>query len=81
MSERRKKVRRLAYIGGRASFCRGQSSADVLIRNASDSGAKLVIQNGHFIPDDFKLTVPVWQTEYRVRACWRSYDSIGVEFV
>ena len=81
MSERRKEYRSLAYIGGRASFCRGQSSADLLIRNTSGSGAKLVVDNGHFVPDEFNLVIPKWQTEYCVRACWRSYNEIGVKFV
>ena len=80
MGERRKEQRRLAYIGARASFFRGQSSADVLIRNMSLSGAKLVVHNGNFLPEDFNLMVAAWQTKYRVRACWRRYDEIGVKF-
>lgn len=80
MRERRKEQRWPAYLGGRASFFRGQSTADVLIRNRSDSGAKLVVENGRFIPDDFNLTIPDRQTAYRVCARWRRYNEIGVEF-
>jgi hypothetical protein len=80
MRERRKELRSPAYIGGRASFFREQSTADVLIRNVSASGAKLVVDNGSFIPDNFKLTIRKWQAGYRARACWRRHDEIGVEF-
>ena len=79
MREMRKEERRLAYLGGRASFFRGQSSADLLIRNTSVSGAKLIVHNGSFVPDKFNLMIPAWQTKFRVRTCWRRYDEIGVE--
>jgi hypothetical protein len=80
MRERRKEQRWPAYLGGRASFFRGQSTADVLIRNRSDSGAKLIVHDGRFIPDDFNLTLPERQAEYRVCTRWRRYNEIGVEF-
>jgi len=80
MRERRKIQRWPAYIGGRASFLSEESTADVLIRNTSTSGAKVVVHNCRFLPDNFKLTIQKWQVEYRVRACWRHYDEIGVEF-
>ena len=80
MSERRKENRCRAYIGGRAFFYRGQSSADVLIRNTSTSGAKLIVHNSQFVPDNFKLMVPKWQAEFRVYTCWRRHEEIGVEF-
>jgi hypothetical protein len=80
MRERRKVQRWPAYLGGRASFLSEKSTADVLIRNTSASGAKVVVHNCRFVPDIFKLTIPKWRAEYRVRACWRHYDEIGVEF-
>src|SRR5450759_4004851 len=80
MQERRKVQRWPAYLGGRASFLSEKSTADVLIRNTSASGAKVVVHNCRFVPDIFKLTIPKWRAEYCVRACWRHYDEIGVEF-
>jgi hypothetical protein len=80
MRERRKEQRWPAYIGGRASFFCEQSSADVLIRNTSASGARLVVHDGRFIPDNFNLTILKRQAEYRVRARWRNGDAIGIEF-
>jgi hypothetical protein len=58
----------------------GRSTADVLIRNTSSSGARLVVHDGGFIPDEFNLTVPQWQAEVRATARWRRHDQIGVEF-
>ena len=80
MHERRREQRWPAYVGGRASFFREQSTADVLIRNRSESGAKLVIYDSRFIPDFFNLKISDRGTEYRVCARWRRYNEIGVEF-
>jgi hypothetical protein len=80
MPERRKEQRWRAYIGGRVSFFHGQSTADVLVRDTSTSGAKLVVHNGRFIPDQFDLIVPQWQTVMRATARWRRQDQIGIEF-
>lgn len=78
MSEKRKEKRFLVYLGGRASFFQVLLSADILIRNASDSGAKLTVRNGNFIPDDFDLMIPARQAEYRAHVCWRRSGEIGV---
>jgi hypothetical protein len=80
MQDRRKEQRGPAFIGGRASFLNGQTTASVLIRNSSASGARLVVDNGHFVPNQFDLAVPQWQTEMRAVARWRHNDQIGVEF-
>ena len=80
MQERRKEGRWRTYLGGRATFMRGQSTADVLVRNMSTSGARLVIHNGRFVPDRFNLTVPQWHREVRATTRWRHEDQMGIEF-
>lgn len=80
MKERRKELRGPAFMGGCASFGNGLTTASVLIRNASVSGAKLVIDGGHFVPDQFDLTVPQWGAEVRATARWRRNEQIGIEF-
>lgn len=79
MEEQRKHQRWPAYLGGRACFSRNQSTADVLIRNTSESGAKVVVHNGVFVPNRFTLQVPRRNKEYRAIARWRRGDEIGVE--
>jgi hypothetical protein len=79
MRERRRHQRWPAYLGGRASFFHGQASADFVIRNTSENGAKLVVHGGDFVPEEFELSIPQRDTVYRARACWRGPDVIGVE--
>ena len=80
MLDRRKQQRWPAYLGGRIAFSKRFAAAECLVRNTSAAGAKLVIHNGGFIPDEFDLMIPHRRAEYRVRARWRSLDAIGVEF-
>lgn len=78
MPEKRNEQRWPAYLGGRISFLNGQATADCLIRNKSEGGAKLVIFNGRFVPDGFDLIVPQREAMYRAKTRWRSRDEIGV---
>ena len=80
MQDRRKAQRWPAYLGGQAIFFHRQSTADVLIRNTSGSGAKLVVGNSDFIPDEFSLKVARKEREYRVQTRWRRGDNIGIQF-
>jgi hypothetical protein len=79
MRDRRKEQRFPAYLGGRITFSKRFAVADCLVRNTSATGARLVLHNGAFIPDEFDLSIPHRQADYRVRARWRSIDAIGVE--
>jgi len=82
MSERRKEQRWPSYLGGRAFFSHVRSieREEVLVRNFSASGAKLVISNGVFVPKAFKLEIPRRQKTYHARTQWRSDDEIGIKF-
>ena len=80
MLDRRKQQRWPAYLGGKIAFSTRFAAAECLVRNTSADGAKLVVHNGGFIPDEFDLLIPHRKAEYRVRACWRSLDEIGVAF-
>jgi hypothetical protein len=78
MQERRKQQRWPAYLGGRAAFSL-HSTADCLIRNISDGGARLAVHGDQLIPDEFELTIPQRNAVYRARARWRAFEDLGVE--
>ncbi len=80
MRERRKEQRWPAYMGGRASFLDGQATADVLIRDTSSTGGRLVVHNGRLIPDQFNLAVTQWETEVGATVRWRRQNHIGIDF-
>jgi len=79
MLDRRREQRWPAYLGGKISFSKRFSAADCLVRNTSPRGARLVIYNGCFVPDEFDLSIPCKRVSYRVRARWRRFEVIGVE--
>ena len=81
MQEKRKTQRWPAYLGARATFLPHQSTSDCLIRNTSGTGARLRIERGQFVPDEFELTIPTRDTVYRALARWRGYDEVGVELM
>ncbi len=79
MIERRKEPRTRSYLGGTIAFNGRRSTADCLIRNTSNSGVKLAVDNNAFIPDAFELHVPQRQGAYRAQMKWRSKSEAGVE--
>jgi hypothetical protein len=81
MLERRKSQRSPAFLGGVIVFSQDRASAQCIIRNRSDSGARLIVHNPSFVPDEFELTIPQQQMALRARARWRGCDGLGIEFI
>ena len=79
MIERRKEPRSRSYLGGTIAFNGRRSTASCLVRNTSNSGAKLAVDNDAFLPDIFELHVPQREAGYRARMKWRSQSEAGVE--
>jgi hypothetical protein len=77
MSERRNNTRKKAFLQGRIYFNNRRSALDCLIRDISDTGAKLIFSDSVQTPDSIELYVP-----QKVRAIvqWRRGDEIGVAF-
>lgn len=81
MQERRKEGRSPAYLGGQITTDRKLIAIDCVVRNTSGAGAKLVVPNPTLLPDIFELHIPRKNVAYRVRACWRHLDDVGVEIM
>ena len=80
MSEQqRKSSRSPSFLGGTISY--NSWTADCVIKNLSDEGAKLAGGNLPALPDQFDLTIPQRKVKYRVNVRWRSKDAgPGVAF-
>lgn len=75
--ERRIAPRRNTNI--QATITMGFSTMPCVVRNVSDSGAKLEVERVTAIPDRFDLVVP----KHRPQACrvvWRAMKEIGVQY-
>jgi hypothetical protein len=81
IQERRKEGRSPAYLGGQITTDRRLIAIDCVVRNTSGAGAKLVVPSATLLPDVFELHIPRKTSAYRVRACWRHLDDVGVEIM
>jgi PilZ domain len=76
---RRNDVRRRVLKSARIVFKNHRVTIDCVVRNLSDRGACLKVENAIGIPDSFELML----TPASVRNCrvaWRKPTMIGVEF-
>ena len=79
-SDQRAAPRMRTLIAAKIGFNNGQSALDCLIRNLSDTGAKLIVSAAVTLPECFDLIVPRKSLTRRVRIAWRRGEEIGVRF-
>ena len=75
--ERRIAPRRDTYIEATISI--GFSKLPCIVRNVSDSGAKLEVAKVNAVPDRFTLNVPGHHPQ-PCRVVWRALKEIGVAY-
>jgi hypothetical protein len=80
MSERRIAARQKSFLRGCIYFNNRRSSADCLIRDISETGARLIFSGTVAIPDVVDLYVPQKEQTLRVHVQWRHGDEVGVAF-
>ncbi len=78
--ERRIALRTRSFLQGRIFFNSRRSSVDWLIRDYSETGAKLKFSEAVSVPEAFELYVPNKEMIHRSRVQWRSGDEMGVAF-
>jgi hypothetical protein len=79
IQERRKEGRSPSYLGGQITTDRRLISIDCVVRNTSGAGARVAVPHAALLPEFFELHIPKKNCAYRVRACWRGTDEVGVE--
>src|SRR3954464_4832718 len=79
-SDQRVAPRLKALIAAKISFNNSQSTLDCLIRNLSDTGAKLIVSAAVTLPECFDLIVPPKSLTHRARTVWRRGEAMGVRF-
>lgn len=80
MGERRIATRQKSFLRGCIYFNNRRASADCLIRDISDVGARLIFSSVVAIPDVVDIYVPQKEQTLRARVQWRHGDEIGVAF-
>lgn len=65
---------------GFAAFCNGFSTFKVVVRDLSDTGARLVSEDGHNLPGNFTLHVELDGFQVDCECVWRDGHTYGVSF-
>jgi hypothetical protein len=76
--ERRRAPRHRTLKGALVVFGNHQLALDCLIRNISDGGAKISLEETLDVPEDFELLIPSEHTIVAARAVWRTGHDLGL---
>jgi hypothetical protein len=80
MAERRSSARQKSFLQGRIYFNNRRSSVDCLIRDYSETGARLKFSESVVVPEAIELYIPNKEEFHRGRVQWRSGDEMGIAF-
>jgi hypothetical protein len=80
MAERRIATRTRSFLQGRIFYNNRRSSVDCLIRDYSETGAKLKFSESITVPEAIELYIPNREIIHRARVQWRAGDEMGVAF-
>ena len=80
MAERRISSRQKSFLRGCVYFNNRRSSADCLVRDISETGARLIFSDAVTMPDVVELYIPQKEQTLRAQALGRNGNEIGVSF-
>ena len=80
LKERRAATRQKSFLQGRIYFNNRRTSVDCLVRDISETGAKLTFAAAVTSPDIIELQIPAKDEIHRVHVQWRFANEIGVAF-
>ena len=80
MSERRGLTRRKSFLRGCIYFNNRRSAVDCLVRDVSQTGARLIFSDTVSVPDVVDLHIPQKDRMLRAYVQWRHGEELGVAF-
>lgn len=80
MRERRQEFRGRVYYGGRLTFNDRQSTLDCIVRNFSQAGARIDVDEAAILPDELDITIERRSAAFLARIIWRRQHEIGLAF-
>jgi hypothetical protein len=78
--DRRGSARKRVLKGATIAFNNRCSTQTCVVRDLSETGARLRVQPGQFVPDEFDLVIDVDGFEAACSVSWRKAEEIGVIF-
>jgi hypothetical protein len=80
MSERRRATRQKSFLRGCIYFNNRRSAIDCLIRDVSQTGARLIFSDTVSVPDVVDLHIPQKDQMLRAHVQWRRGEELGIAF-
>jgi hypothetical protein len=80
MDERRHTPRHRTFLQGRVFYNNRRQSADCIIRELTDEGARLSFTDTVALPHAFELHIPNRDQTIRVETIWNHGTDVGVAF-
>jgi hypothetical protein len=80
MRERRHEFRRRVYYGGRLAFNDRKSTLDCIVRNFSQAGARIEVDEAVILPDQLDLAIERHSVAFLTRIIWRRQHAVGLAF-
>jgi hypothetical protein len=80
MAERRQAIRQKSFLRGCVYFNKRRGSLDCLIRDYSETGARIIFSETVSVPDVVDLYIPQKEQTVHARVQWRCGDEIGLAF-
>lgn len=81
MFERRKRPRGRTLLGAEVAHNPQYAPVRCVVRNLSESGARLALNSAVVLPAEIDLTITQRAETRRARLVWRRGDAVGVAFV
>ena len=81
MSEKRQAPRQKSFLRGLVYFSNSPSGTDCLVRDISESGARLKFSAPPTATENLELHIPVKGQTLHARVQWRDGDEIGIAFI
>lgn len=80
-TDQTREMRKRIFKAGIASYQNHSLTANCVIRDINDQGAKLRFEKGAFVPEKFTLSIPVDSKRVDCEVRWRNGLEMGVTFV
>ncbi len=78
--EHRRSLRRRTFLAAVARQPNKLSTFQCTVRNLSETGARLEVSNGAWLPEAFDLDIPARALRRPARVVWRQAAQAGVHF-
>ncbi len=78
--ERRQALRQKSLLRGLVYFGNSPSAMNCLVRDVSETGARLKFGGPITAPDNIELHIPTKNQVLRAKVKWREVDEIGISF-